>query len=84
MPILLGLTGFHVLKSFVAMSLKIRSRTPNFPDLSKPMPTNIRRFNDVCEHFDFGTFGDNICRSGAAIDEPLTGRTGKGREICVD
>jgi len=61
------------------MFRKIRSRAPNFPDLSKPVPTNVRRFDDGCEHLDLRAFGDSIYRSGAVIDRKVWGRK---RKMC--
>jgi hypothetical protein len=82
-PFCLDVPVLRVLKSCVAMSRKIRSRATYVSDLSKPEPTKIGRLEFGCEHWNIRTFGD-IYRSGAAFDEPLTGRSGNGRKRRVE
>jgi hypothetical protein len=51
---------------------------PNDLSFSRSKKYNIS--DNVYEHFDFFTVGENICRSIRAIKQPLTGGTQEGEK----
>jgi len=63
----LGTILLWVLKNFVPVSRKIRCGSPNAPSpFSKLSKRDISA--NVCEHFDFRTFVENIYNRGTATD----------------